>query len=364
MNEALQAVRAALGTDALILETLSLPSDNGEDGGERIKVTAMQGQAETSQDAFPQSGRERGKFFPEGRERSAPVSSGREAAVRYEDSELRGLKEIGQQLADLRSLLCWMIPGLKHSGALGELAQHEVLPELLLRLLKETQNVPEEEQREHIRQILIRLIPTGGDVETREGSRVCLALIGPPGTGKTSAVVKLTIHLRRGGERRIGWISLDNRRVAGAEELTVYAGILGVPCEVVEGVDGFVQALSRLSACDLVLIDTPGISPRDAAALSDLAGVLQVQDIPEVRRVLVLSATTNGRDLTTWIQRYNRVGFDSLLFSMVDECSSFGPLLNTVLTNGRPLCYLALGQRVTQGLEVARPEAVVNLLLP
>jgi len=98
--------------------------------------------------------------------------------------------------------------------------------------------------------------------------------------------------------------------------------------------------------------------------LSDLAGVLQIQDMPKIRRVLVLNATTNSRDLTMWIQGYSRVGFDSLLFSMVDECSSFGPLLNTVLTNGRPLCYLALGQRVTQGLEVARPEAVVNLLLP
>jgi flagellar biosynthesis protein FlhF len=364
MNEALQAVRAALGSDALILQTLSVPDREGGGGGERIKVTAMGEQAESMRETTSRAAREQGKLSLNGDAQPAAVAPRQETAGIREGLEPRGLKEIGQHLADLRSLLCWMIPGLKQSGVLGELIQQDAPPELLARLLQETTEVPEPEQREYLRQSLIRLIPTGGDIEAGTGSRVCLALIGPPGVGKTSAVVKLTVHLQRGGERRIGWINLDNRRVTGVEELTVYAGILGVPCEVAEGADGFAQALARLSACDLILVDTPGVSPRDAAGLSELAGVLQEQAMMEVRRSLVLSAATNSRELATWVQRYGRVGFDSLLFSMVDACAHFGPLVNTVLTSGRPLAYLATGQSVTQGLEVARPETVANLLLP
>ncbi|MBI3300676.1 MAG: hypothetical protein HYZ72_01140 [Deltaproteobacteria bacterium] len=49
---------------------------------------------------------------------------------------------------------------------------------------------------------------------------------------------------------------------------------------------------------------------------------------------------------------------------MVDACGHFGPLLSVLLTSGRPLSYLATGQSVTQGLAVARPEMVAQLLLP
>jgi flagellar biosynthesis protein FlhF len=176
--------------------------------------------------------------------------------------------------------------------------------------------------------------------------------------------VKLTVHLMRTNERKVGWISLDNRRVTGAEELTVYAGILRVPCEVAEGAEGLTRAIERLSSCDVILIDTPGVSPRDAAGLSELAGVLLELEQSDIRRTLVLNAATNWRDQALWTQRYNRVGYDSLLFSMVDECGCFGPLVNTALSCGSPVSYLATGASVTQGIEVARPESIVDLLLP
>jgi flagellar biosynthesis protein FlhF len=170
--------------------------------------------------------------------------------------------------------------------------------------------------------------------------------------------------LLRKKDRRIGWVSLDNRRVTGVEELTVYAGILGVPYEVAEGAEGLRRALERLSSCDVVLIDTSGVSPRDAAGLSDLAGVLQEQHLSDVRRMLVLSAAVNWRDASLWAQRFGRVGYDSLLFSMIDESGCFGSLLNTVVSCGAPLAYLTKGAAVTQGIEVAQPESVVDLLLP
>jgi flagellar biosynthesis protein FlhF len=360
MNEALQAVRDSLGADALILETLSVPSTNGMEGEERIKVTALPTREEDDKAAFSTSHDGKKQVSPQ-RETTRWSRIARSGG--QDEAEVHGWREVSAQLKDLRTMFHWLLPGMKLSKVLGELVEQDLPPELLSRLLREVEEDGDDE-RALVRQAALRLISVGGDVEVVTDPGFCLALIGPPGVGKTSAIVKLTVHLMRKHDRKIGWVSIDNRRVAGAEELTVYGGILGIPCEVAEGVEGLSHALERLSQCNLILIDTPGVSPRDNAGLTELAGVLQDQSLPDVRRTLVLSAATNWRDLAVWAQRYNRIGYDSLLFSMVDACGSFGSLFNTVASCGRPLSYLATSASVTQGIAVATPEAVVDLLLP
>jgi flagellar biosynthesis protein FlhF len=257
----------------------------------------------------------------------------------------------------------WLLPGMKASSVFGELVAQDLPPELLIRLLRETEEGGDDE-RALLRRAALRLLSVGGDVEAVTAPPTYLALIGPPGMGKTSALVKLTVHLMRRHDHKIGWVSIDSRRVAGVEELTAYAGILGAPYEVAEDAEGLARAIARLSHCNLILIDTPGVSPRDNAGLSELAGVLQDQALSGVRRTLVLSAATNWRDGALWTQRYDRVGYDSLLFSMIDTCGSFGSLFNTVASCGRPLSYLSTSASITQGIAVATPKSVVDLLVP
>jgi len=360
MSEALQAVRNTLGADALILETISVPGGEGVEGAERIKVTAMSTHEGREEVSTPEPvGRTGDNWGGAGVSRRFHSTR----SVQQDDIEVRGWREVSAQLKDLRTMFHWLLPEMKMSRVLGELAEQDVPPELLTRLLQEVDGGNDDE-RALIRRAIERLICVGGDVETLTNSPTRLALIGPPGVGKTSAIVKLTVHLRRKNDRKIGWVTTDNRRMAGTEELVVYAGILGTPCEVAENGEGLSRAIERLSGCHLILIDTPGVSPRDAAGLSELAGVLQNESLPSIRRSLVLNAATNWRDLALWTQRYQRIGYDSLLFSMIDACGSFGALLNTVVSCGQPLSYLTTSASVTQGITVATPTAVADLLLP
>jgi len=360
MSEALQAVRSTLGADALILETISVPGGAGAEGEERIKVTALPTNEE--QEAFSIQKPSR-NTLNNTRAHGVNRRFHSPRGVTQDDIEVRGWREVSTQLKDLRTMFHWLLPEMKMSRVLGELAEQDVPPELLTRLLQEVDGEGDDE-RALIRRAIQRLIFVGGAVETLTDSPTCLALIGPPGVGKTSAIVKLTVHLMRKNDRKIGWVTTDNRRMTGTEELAVYAGILGTPCEVAEGGEGLSRAIERLSSCHLILIDTPGVSPRDTAGLSELAGVLQNESLPSVRRSLVLNATTNWRDLALWTQRYRRIGYDSLLFSMIDACGSFGGLLNTVVSCGQPLSYLTTSASVTQGITVATPESVVDLLMP
>jgi len=121
------------------------------------------------------------------------------------------------------------------------------------------------------------------------------------------------------------------------------------------------HALERLSTCDLVLIDTPGVSARDEAAMKNLARLLH--GVPQLQRMLVCSAATNGADLSDWIKRYGTLGLSSLSFTKLDECRYFIPLIDVALTANYPLSYITLGQNLTGDLENAMPEVLVNMLL-
>ena len=368
MNEALKALRASLGPDALILQTRRVPAENGTN----VEVTAVQDKATNSKPDTEIKGpnpkdasTSRNLRSPKKTEELGELHQLRNSLLgdgEQPSEAARDLRVLRQEIAEMKSLFRWVAPSLGRGTVMEELMIQGVSPEIIARLTQEMPVSDETSEREQMRRVLTRVIPTGGDVEAKGGRRECLALIGPTGVGKTTTVVKLTTHLVRRGERRVGWVSLDNRRIAGSEQLVVYAGVLGIPCEVVDSKEGLFQALERFSSCDLVLIDTAGISPRDDKGLVELAQL--TQNIPDLKRMLLLSATTNSRDLMDWVPLYDKVGFDSLLFTKLDEGRYFGSLLNTTLTYRRPLSYFTLGQSVTNSLEPAKPDKLARLLLP
>ena len=69
------------------------------------------------------------------------------------------------------------------------------------------------------------------------------ALVGPPGSGKTTTLVKLAITQGLARGRAVRLISADTSRIGGAEHLRAYAAILGVPFQAVESTAALAQAL-------------------------------------------------------------------------------------------------------------------------
>ena len=351
MNEALREVRHTFGPDALILETLNVPAragETGQAGKARVKITALQDQtaARTSASA--------GRTDP-----ARPHMPARSEAVQEGGAANR---DVQQQLTDLQTLLYWMVPELKRDGATTPLVAHGVLPAVISRLIREADSLRGESAEERLRNALIRALPIAGEMDTHGSEQLRLALIGPPGTGKTSSLVKLTLRLMRRHNDRVGWICFDTRRVTGAEELRAYAGILTLSCVCVDEQTSLQHALSQLSGCDAVLIDTAGTNPLDVSGLQELAAFLQ--EIPHLKKALVLTATTQTPTLQRCIERYGRIGVDGLVFTMLDVCEQFGPLINTLLTTHSPLAYVATGPDVSQELAPAQAEKVSRLLLP
>lgn len=331
MSEALRSVRSSLGANALILETTNLSAEIG--GG--VEITALDEEASASDTD------------------AAEVETGVKTTPHPMD-EIRG------ELATLKSLLRWLAPGMNQANVvLDGLLKHGTAPEVLASIAEAMKNSAGADDRERLVHALRALIPTGGHIRGG-GDRV--ALVGPSGVGKSSAIIKLTIFETQRRGCRVAWVSTDQRRLTTGDPLAVYAGILGVRYEMAGNRQELKHALDALCDCDLVLIDTAGGNPRDDKAIRDLAKLLH--GFPDLRRALLMSAATNGADMVDWLALYRKVGLHSLMFTKLDECRFFGPALSAALTSGLPLSYVTSGANFAGDLQIAEADVFASLMLP
>jgi flagellar biosynthesis protein FlhF len=344
---ALRAVRASLGSDALILETRAVSDQNG--GG--IEIFALSETATTEKhNLLASSIAARPDVFTVAESDEAP-------APRPIAAPTGG--EMREELAALRSMLSWLAPGLNHKNRIVKsLVAQGLNPEVMARLSEAIQDAQGADERERTYRALIHLIPTGGQIPD-EVDR--LALIGPTGVGKSSSIIKLTVLESQRLQRRVGWLNLDHRRIASGDSLALYATILGARYETGSDVKEAKRAWERLADCDLILVDTPGVTPRDEKAMRLLQRMLQ--PMSGLRRALLLTASTNGADMAGWVKGYQCLEFSSLFFTKLDECRHFGPLINTALGAGYPLSYITLGQNMAGDLETAKAEVLTSLLI-
>ncbi len=186
-------------------------------------------------------------------------------------------------------------------------------------------------------------------------------LIGPPGAGKTTTLVKLAVRYGLQCRQPVQLLTLDTYRVAAAEQLRTYAGILGVGFQVIETPRVLEQALQEHRQKDLILIDTPGFGPAELEDARDLAAAFRAHREIDVH--LVLAATARSADLLNAVDRFEGFGPSKLLFTRLDEAASIGQLATAVFRSGKPVSFLAAGQRIPEDLEPADKEWMIGRLL-
>lgn len=189
--------------------------------------------------------------------------------------------------------------------------------------------------------------------------RAVVALVGPPGAGKTTTLVKMAATYGLAARRPVQILSADTLRIAAAEQLRTYAGILGVGFQVADSAGGLAQALEEHRRKDLILIDTPGLSPQDQEAGRELARFLTQQ--PEVDIHLVLPATMKTDDLARATGRFETFQPRKLIFTRLDETEALGSVVTLLARTGMPCSFLATGPQIPEDLAPATRERLAGL---
>src|SRR5690606_1803337 len=123
--------------------------------------------------------------------------------------------------------------------------------------------------------------------------------IGPTGVGKTTTIAKLAASLLLKERKKVGFITTDTYRIAAVEQLKTYAGILGIPIEVVYTPADLELALERLNTCDVILMDTAGRNYLEKEFVNELEQLLG--GAADIQTNLVISLTTKYTDVKSML---------------------------------------------------------------
>ena len=188
--------------------------------------------------------------------------------------------------------------------------------------------------------------------------------VGPTGVGKTTTVAKVASKLKVEQGRRIAFLTADTYRIAAAEQLRTYANILDIPLTIVYSAMELNQGIEQLEDYDAVLVDTAGFSHKSPNQKEDVKSLIQNLDSQYSSEVyLVLSATTKYKDLAEISDVYKEISDYKIIFTKLDETTTYGNILNIKLYSGAEVSYITNGQNVPDDLEIFNSQKMVKRLL-
>jgi flagellar biosynthesis protein FlhF len=196
-------------------------------------------------------------------------------------------------------------------------------------------------------------------------SRSIVALVGPPGVGKTTTIAKLAVKYGMVASRRVRLISTDTFRMGGTDLLRKYADAMDLPLETPASASALERSLlpgdRPGDRNELLLIDTPGFRAGDSE-ITALVSLLSKRADIDIHLLLPAYASVN--DLNAMASRFKAFLPSKLIFTGLDQCASGASMLAYSMESGLPVSFTGCGQEVPEDLEEASPAVLMSRLLP
>lgn len=271
--------------------------------------------------------------------------------------ELQAMKDL---IEDRFNTLAW----------LGQARQNPVQSSLMLKLIRAgyspalsravlehlPENLPAPNALHWLMEVLERNLKTDALSLPLHEEGGIHALVGATGVGKTTTAAKLAAMCARvHGPGSVGLITLDTYRVGAHEQLRAYGRMLGVVAHLAHDRAALQDLLGLLSSKKMVLIDTTGVAPRDPRRQE----MLQVLDLPDIKRLLVLNACNHGDTFDDVLTGFKSAGVQQAVLSKTDEAVKLGPAIDALIRHQILLRGVTSGQRVPEDWEAADARKLV-----
>ena len=360
VESAMEQARREMGPEALLVSSRKAPPEAQELGEYEVVFAVLPGDAAVQ---------------PALQKAATPTEAPAEDPVIREITRLRKqMEEMGSALNAQASQ--WAIPAPEFAEVFSRLVQNDFSVDIAKKIMKRAHErldadaLPrmrgkqrfDGESIEHaVRAELENLVSVDAGIETRDDRARVLALVGPPGCGKTTTLVKLAVRYGLVCARGVQLVTTDTRRVAAAEQLRTFAAILGAGFDAVETTRGLEQVLEANREKGLILIDTPGYAASEMGEAAELAHFLSHEKRVEVH--LAASASMRSADLSRTIDRFEIFAPTKLIFTRIDETSSLGAIVSESARTGKPVSFLGTGQQIPEDIEPATASRLLETVL-
>lgn len=385
MKDAIALVKAELGSEAVILTTRQVRSHRGLLGRVEIEITAALDPKRAVRATNPAEPIAKPANSAPAVEPKLDDLARRVAALESSvaiDALRARIDRMGEQLDDVTRLLArWADAGevptpvdvdtpaapavsRVYESMLARLVEKGVAVDLARDLVAEAScadfEADEFEALPHIADAIMKRIRVVDPFADTRGQRVC-ALVGPTGVGKTTTLAKLAAGQVLDRRKRAAFLTVDTFRVGAVEQLRVYGRIMDVPVEIAGDERDLAEKIARHADKDVIFVDTAGVGQKDRMMLNKMAAYFAGNGSFETH--LIVSATTQYRDLADIAERFRVFSPTSLIASKLDESNALGGVFTLAATHAFPLSWFTIGQQVPDDIEPATAERVVDQLL-
>ncbi|MCC6381752.1 MAG: hypothetical protein IT304_04545 [Dehalococcoidia bacterium] len=183
-----------------------------------------------------------------------------------------------------------------------------------------------------------------------EGETALITVQGPPGAGRTTALLRLALDCADSGRETL-LVAADTARAAGRDQVHPYAEAAGLPVADAATAAALRSTVARARRGACLFADVPAgllapVPPRSAAGYAYLALPAHWQDGP-LRTVL---AGLDGQALA------------GAILTFTDFATDLSPVLSLLIEARLGLAFLSSGRDVSTGVETADPFALANMV--
>ncbi len=345
MNEAMEAIRAQMGEDAVILSSKNVPGGKGvvvtvgmDEEAEDERLVPMNGQYTNGQGFEPASEHQ---FIPN------PAYAPQKQSAHMPESRPDIDNARGQQLRELETVLRY----------------HGTPQAILEKLLETARFMPlppglnfggVKKALDQVMDVFFQFAPITLDNNHR------IMFVGPSGAGKTTAVAKIAARLKM-EKRRFHVITTDNTRAGGIEQLQMLTTILGVPLRIAQTKEELKTLLQKLPPMECTLIDSAGANAYDARELKELAELLQIGGIEPV---LVLPAGLDAAEAEFTARAFQIItGIKHLLITRTDAARRYGSLMAAAHALGAAFCHASGSPKISGDFVTLNAEVLSSMLM-
>ena len=192
-------------------------------------------------------------------------------------------------------------------------------------------------------------------------------IVGVNGAGKTTSIAKLARHLQQQG-KSVMLGAGDTFRAAAVEQLTLWAGRLGIPIiKQGNGADPAAVAFDAVSAAiarkvDYLLLDTAGRLHTQKNLMTELEKIVRVvkKQLPDAphETLLVLDATTGQNAIRQASEFAKSAPISGLILAKMDGTAKGGALFGIRDALPVPVKFLGVGE----GIDDLEPFAVQDFV--